>query len=81
MFICSRYIKEKTHIMSQLQPSPFQFGTLAMNENFIDRVSDRALLKQQLTSYCLYGSKLEQRNGEYVFVDPIYKLWIKTEYA
>lgn len=25
--------------------SPFQFGTLATEENFIDRMEDRALLK------------------------------------
>ena len=25
--------------------SPFQFGTLATEENFIDRVEDRAMLK------------------------------------
>ncbi len=32
-------------------PSPFQFGTLATDENFIDRQEDRALLKQLLTSH------------------------------
>ena len=31
--------------------SPFQFGTLATNDNFIDRVEDRALLKQFLSSH------------------------------
>ncbi len=31
--------------------SPFQFGTLATEENFIDRVEDRALLKQLLSSH------------------------------
>ncbi len=31
--------------------SPFQFGTLATNANFIDRVEDRALLKQLLSSH------------------------------
>lgn len=31
--------------------SPFQFGTLATDSNFIDRVEDRALLKQLLTSH------------------------------
>lgn len=31
--------------------SPFQFGTLATDENFIDRVEDRALLKQLLSSH------------------------------
>lgn len=31
--------------------SPFQFGTLATNENFIDRQEDRALLKQLLSSH------------------------------
>ena len=31
--------------------SPFQFGTLATGENFIDRVKDRALLKQLLSSH------------------------------
>lgn len=31
--------------------APFQFGTLATKENFIDRVEDRALLKQLLTSH------------------------------
>lgn len=31
--------------------SPFQFGTLATNDNFIDRVEDRALLKQLLSSH------------------------------
>lgn len=31
--------------------SPFQFGTLATNENFIDRKEDRALLKQLLSSH------------------------------
>ena len=31
--------------------SPFQFGTLATKENFIDRDEDRALLKQLLTSH------------------------------
>lgn len=32
-------------------PSPFQFGTLATEDNFIDRVEDRALLKQLLSSH------------------------------
>ena len=32
-------------------PSPFQFGTLATEENFIDREEDRALLKQLLSSH------------------------------
>jgi len=31
--------------------SPFQFGTLATEDNFIDRVEDRALLKQLLSSH------------------------------
>ena len=31
--------------------SPFQFGTLATEENFIDRTEDRALLKQLLASH------------------------------
>ncbi len=31
--------------------SPFQFGTLATNDNFIDRQEDRALLKQLLSSH------------------------------
>jgi len=31
--------------------APFQFGTLATDRNFIDRVEDRALLKQLLTSH------------------------------
>ena len=31
--------------------SPFQFGTLATEENFIDRVEDRAMLKQMLASH------------------------------
>lgn len=31
--------------------SPFQFGTLATDENFIDRQEDRALLKQLLSSH------------------------------
>jgi len=31
--------------------SPFQFGTLATNDNFIDREEDRALLKQLLSSH------------------------------
>lgn len=31
--------------------SPFQFGTLATNDNFIDRKEDRALLKQLLSSH------------------------------
>lgn len=31
--------------------SPFQFGTLATNENFIDRQEDRDLLKQLLSSH------------------------------
>lgn len=30
--------------------SPFQFGTLATDENFIDRTEDRAMLKQLLSS-------------------------------
>lgn len=38
-------------MMNHLHPSPFQFGTLATNENFIDRVADRAMLKQLLTSH------------------------------
>ena len=33
------------------QQSPFQFGTLATKDNFIDRVADRALLKQLLLSH------------------------------
>lgn len=33
------------------QKSPFQFGTLATRENFIDRVEDRAMLKQLLYSH------------------------------
>lgn len=31
--------------------SPFQFGTLATEENFIDREEDRAMLKQLLCSH------------------------------
>lgn len=31
--------------------SPFQFGTLATDENFIDRTEDRAMLKQLLSSH------------------------------
>jgi len=31
--------------------SPFQFGTLATEDNFIDRIEDRALLKQLLSSH------------------------------
>ena len=31
--------------------SPFQFGTLATDQNFIDRVEDRALLKQLMKSH------------------------------
>ena len=31
--------------------SPFQFGTLATEDNFIDRVEDRAMLKQLLSSH------------------------------
>ena len=31
--------------------SPFQFGTLATEDNFIDRTEDRALLKQLLSSH------------------------------
>ena len=31
--------------------SPFQFGTLATDDNFIDRTEDRALLKQLLSSH------------------------------
>lgn len=31
--------------------SPFQFGTLATKQNFIDRVADRAMLKQLLYSH------------------------------
>lgn len=34
-----------------MMESPFQFGTLATDSNFIDRVEDRALLKQLLTSH------------------------------
>ena len=30
--------------------SPFQYGTLAQNDNFIDRIEERAMLKQMLTS-------------------------------
>ncbi len=33
------------------QQSPFQFGTLATRDNFIDRVEDRALLKTLLASH------------------------------
>lgn len=33
------------------QRSPFQYGTLATRDNFIDRVEDRALLKNLLTSH------------------------------
>lgn len=33
------------------QKVPFQFGTLATRENFIDRVEDRATLKQLLYSH------------------------------
>ena len=29
--------------------APFQYGTLATKENFVDRVEDRALLKGLLT--------------------------------
>ena len=31
--------------------SPFQFGTLATEDNFIDRKEDRAMLKQLLSSH------------------------------
>ena len=34
--------------------SPFQFGTLATEENFIDRTEDRALLKQLLNAFCYF---------------------------
>lgn len=34
-----------------MMQSPFQFGTLATRENFIDREDDRATLKQLLTSH------------------------------
>lgn len=37
--------------MTPITPSPFQFGTLATNENFIDRVADRAMLKQLMESH------------------------------
>ena len=37
--------------MAGLIKSPFQFGTLATKDNFIDRVEDRALLKQLLSSH------------------------------
>ena len=37
--------------MAMTQQSPFQFGTLATKNNFIDRVADRALLKQLLLSH------------------------------
>ena len=33
-----------------IQKSPFQFGTLATNSNFVDRIEDRAMLKQMLSS-------------------------------
>lgn len=37
--------------MKQEKKSPFQFGTLATKENFIDRVEDRALLKRMMASH------------------------------
>lgn len=37
--------------MASVAKVPFQFGTLATRENFIDRVEDRALLKQLLYSH------------------------------
>ena len=37
--------------MTKTVKSPFQFGTLATKDNFIDRVEDRALLKQLLSSH------------------------------
>ena len=43
LYICS---KNKENM-----ESPFQFGTLATKENFIDRNEDRAMLKQLLTSH------------------------------
>ncbi|MGM9713234.1 MAG: ATP-binding protein [Prevotella sp.] len=33
------------------QVSPFQFGTLATDKNFIDRTEDRAMLKQMINSH------------------------------
>ncbi len=33
-----------------IQKSPFQFGTLATDSNFVDRIEDRAMLKQMLSS-------------------------------
>lgn len=38
-------------VMTKNSIPPFQFGTLATDENFIDRVEDRALLKQLISSH------------------------------
>lgn len=46
--------------------SPFQFGTLATEENFIDRVEDRAMLKQMLASHINVMLISPRRWGEVV---------------
>ncbi|GAB6983219.1 hypothetical protein [Prevotella dentasini] len=37
--------------MKPFQKCPFLFGRLAARDNFIDRIEDRALLKQLLSSH------------------------------
>ena len=51
LYICTGFATYKYIIMTKIVKSPFQFGTLATKDNFIDRVEDRALLKQLLSSH------------------------------
>ena len=48
LYICTGFTTYKYIIMTKTVKSPFQFGTLATKDNFIDRVEDRALLYLEL---------------------------------
>lgn len=50
--------------------SPFQFGTQATEKIFIDRVEERAELKQMLS--------LSGKTAAWLFLIPFFLLWYKT---
>lgn len=76
--------------------APFQYGTLATRENFIDRVEDRAQLKTFLSSHinvifvflrrwgksteALAASQVEMQGDKLVFLDPTYRLCFSKKY-
>ena len=72
--------------------SPFQYGTLVDEENFVNRVEERKQLKEWLDSgsvqtitrnkRMLTERDFIEKEGElYVFSDPVFELWFKREYC